>query len=64
MVDHVIKMLRTLTKMSTKVAKLLFVPIDAQCSETDEKTIFPFLRFLVFEKWSIMYSKIIENVSP
>ena len=28
---------------------------DAQCAETNEKLIFPFLRFLGFEIWSILY---------
>ena len=35
--------------------------IDAQCAQTNEKSIFPFLRFLIFEIWLILYSKFIES---
>ena len=44
-----------------------FVPKNAmskmtcQCSETYEKTIFRFLRFPVFEIWSNLYLKFLEN---
>ena len=40
---------------------IFFVPNDTQYYETYEKTTFKFLRFLVFEIWSILYSKLFEN---
>jgi len=52
MVDFVLKILR---KCMTKISnKKNFVPKDAQCSETNEKTDFSFSRFLVFEIWLIL----------
>ena len=36
---------------------------DAQCAETNEKLVFRFMRFLVFELRSILYSKIIKKLT-
>ena len=33
---------------------------DAECAETNEESIFQFLRFLVFEIWSLVYSKLVN----
>ena len=33
---------------------------DAECAERNEKLIFRFMRFLVFGKWSFLYSKLIN----
>ena len=41
-----------------KKTPIFFVPKDAQCSETNAKSI---LRFLVFEIWSISNSKFLVN---
>ena len=42
-----------------KIAKFL-TPEDAQCA-TDATPTFTVLRYLVFEIWSILYSKFLEN---
>ena len=34
---------------------------DVECAETNEASIFRFLRFLVFEIWAILYSQFLEN---
>ena len=41
-----------------KLPNIFFVPEDAQCSETDATLILRFLKFLVFETWLILYSKL------
>ena len=44
------------------LAHLSFAPIfmkDAHSAESNEKSIFQFLRFLVFEIWSFLYSKLV-----
>ena len=33
---------------------------DAECAETNEKSIIHFLWFLVFEIWSFLYSKVVN----
>ena len=34
---------------------------DAQCAETNEEIIFWYLRYLVYDTWSILYSTVLEN---
>ena len=47
------------TSLNSDQIGVLFQKV-AQCSETYEKTIFWFLRFLVFETWSMLYSNFLE----
>ena len=46
-----------------KIVKMdhFFVPEDVQSSETDSSPFFRFLQYLVFEIWSILYSKFLVN---
>ena len=37
---------------------------DAKCAETNEKTIFLFLRFLVFEIWSFKFNQFADLKIP
>ena len=43
------------------VVQSSFVPEDEQCSETDLALILTLLQLLVFEIWSILYSRFLVN---